>query len=131
MQRLEVSGAVRPIQWSLGVKGLIIQSNRTPASYSLRFAFFYLAFDLEQKSANEEHNIKSVSMKYNDSFSLFHIIQANMCDVCSTQRNHSINNKLRKYIMKCLVKCMPASCRFFLLSRSFVLNDHTTDFYSH
>jgi len=24
MQRLEVSGAVRPLQWSLGVKGLII-----------------------------------------------------------------------------------------------------------
>jgi len=23
MQRLEVSGAVRPLQWSLGVKGLI------------------------------------------------------------------------------------------------------------
>ena len=25
MQRLEVSGAVRPLQWSLGVKGLIHQ----------------------------------------------------------------------------------------------------------
>lgn len=31
---------------------LIIQSNRTPTNYSLRFAFFYRPFDLEQMSAN-------------------------------------------------------------------------------
>ena len=39
MQRLEISGAVRPLQWSLGVKGLIVKFSGALIQFQLRRIF--------------------------------------------------------------------------------------------
>ena len=54
MQRLEVSGAVRPLYGSLGVKGLINYISRSIARYKNE----NISFDIRNGFINQDYKIK-------------------------------------------------------------------------
>jgi len=50
MQRLEVSGAVRPLKWSLGVKGLIVSINQEIQAVLKKPRFIFTVGDINSCS---------------------------------------------------------------------------------